>query len=251
MKRMFLLLSSVVIFVSTDITLGNILTENEDFSSLNYDPGRDYSRFTGRVTDKNDAERILKIQAETKNVQFLKIGDLLTFEIKSGLGKKLPCRAHVKSSGEAHYLVIRVEELGPCWNRSHYFRRGTLLYFTSVLMQTRVRDATAFRTLLLRRKEDFLKQLNGINHFLASYDQQKLLAVAQYDQQIMELQRKKQRSMNSLINKKSDYIRLQKVMVKKLDALDKDLEFYKIHQEKNTRDGWKSELLFGIPVEGP
>ena len=241
MKRILWHLSLVFLFASTELK-SRILH--------NYDPAKDYSRFIGRVTDKNDAERILKIQAETGNVRFLKIGDLLTLEIKTGIAKKYPCRAHVKNSGEADYLVIRVEELGPCWNRSRYFRRGTLLYFTSSMMQTRVRDAMAFRTLLLRRKEDFLGQLNEINHFLASYDQQKLLAVSQYEQQILELQRQKQKSEGSLADKKRDYLRLQRVMVKELDALDTDLEFYKLHPERE-KDGWKTELHFGLPVKGP
>ena len=238
-----MLLFLVFFFVSKEIKSQETLPQ--------YDPAKDYSRFFGRVTDKNDAERVLKIQSNTRNVHFLKIGDLLTFEIKIGVAKKHPCRAHVKSSGEADYLVIRVEELGPCWDRSRYFRRGTFLYFTSPVMQTRVRDAMAFRTLLLRRKEDFLGQLNDINHFLASYDQQKLLAVSLYERKIVELQRRKQKSKNSLAGKKNDYLRLQREMVRELSALDKDLKFYRIHPEEDNRDGWKTELRFGLPVKGP
>ena len=205
-----------------------------------YNPDGDYSRFWGRITDSDDAHRTLKIRPETNNARFLKIGDLVTFKIGSRRQRREYCRGYVKSQEEGYFL-LHVEEVSLCWDE-HYFRRGYILQFTSDVMTSRVRDASLFRTKLLQKREDFYRQLNDINHFIWSYDQQRILAVSSYDQKIMELQRQKRRALNSLVSKKDDYLKLQKKMSRELALIDQDLEFYKPEAPGEFSDSYNNDL---------
>ena len=124
--------------------------------------------------------------------------------------------------------------------------------FTSAVLAKRVRDAAALRVRLLGRREDFYNQLNGINHFLWSYDQQKILAGAAYERQIVDLQRRRNRAVNSLISKKNDYIRLQREMAKRLDAMDRELAFYALDGPPQRKEAWEYDHESELPVlKGP
>ena len=238
--------------------LGHINAQQNPPNEINrllaftYDSEQDYSRFSGRVTDKDDAERTLKIQARTKNIRFLKIGDLLTFSINNiKLTKQRPCRAYVKKNIEEYYIVIRVEEIGVCWHRNHYFRRGMIMQFNVPALQRRILEALAFKTYLLGQRKDFLIQLNDVNHFLWNYEHQKLLKTSEFDQKIVEIEAEKQKVLNSLISTKNDYMRLQKELVRNLKIIDKNIEFHTADAGGDEHDGWKTELRLGTPIKGP
>ena len=106
-----------------------------------------------------------------------------------------------------------------------------------------------YRVILLRRKNDFLKQLNGINHFLWGYNQKKVQVAANYDKKIMELERKKQTAIEGLLDERGDQILLQRELIKRIENVDKDLEFYRIGKSELFDDRWHMDLELGLPVK--
>ena len=87
-----------------------------------YDPKIDYSKFSGRVTDKDDSGTIIKIQSESKNIKFFKASDQLKFWVAKKRDDR-PCSANVRSV-EDSYLILFVKNLYPCWGEAYNFRRG-------------------------------------------------------------------------------------------------------------------------------
>ena len=106
-----------------------------------------------------------------------------------------------------------------------------------------------YRVMLLRRKNDFLKQLNGINHFLWSYNQKKVQVAAEFDQKIMDLERKKQVALEGLLSEREDQILLQRELIKRIGSADKDLEFFRIGKSELFDDRWHMDLELGLPVK--
>ena len=140
-----------------------------------YDKGYDYSQFTGRVTDRDKSSNILKISSEDKNIKFFRAGDSVNFTVASKDTDY--CQGYVRNV-EEKFFVIFVKDLFSCWGNNDYFRRGTLLHFNSKQLLSRVKEASKYRIVLLKRKKDFFRQLNDVNHFIWSYDQQKVLTAS-------------------------------------------------------------------------
>ncbi len=226
--------------------LGATINYRQEFDSF-FDPNFDYSRFFGRVTDKDPTGQIYKIESETKNVRFFKVGDLVTFFVEGGDDGEDPCRAYVRDV-EKDFFVLYVEDIRTCWRRDAYFRRGSRLRMTSDKLAQRVRDAGLFRVLLLRRRKDYFTQLNGINRFVWSFEQQKVQVAAEYDRRIAEMQAQKQKALDQLLSKKADQIRLQRELGQQLDEIDNDLEFYRIEREELALDRWEHDHDLGLPV---
>jgi hypothetical protein len=157
------------------------------------------------------------------------------------------CKAFVKSV-EDFYFTIFVESLAPCYSESEYFRRGTVLNFQSKTLALRLLEATKYREQLILRKEDFLKQLNDINHFVWTFDQQKVKTAAGYDEQINRLQREKRRSLDELITLKQERLVLQNELMKKLNELDESLHFYRVERQELMTDRWNLDHDAGLPV---
>ncbi len=210
------------------------------------DPNVDYTKFFGRVSDKDDKGHILKIKVENNNTKLLKAGDLVYFKVNNYESDEF-CKASVRSV-EDFYFSIYVQDFSGCWNTSRYFPRGMQLNFKSEKMAQRVFEASKYREILFMRREGFLKQLNEINHFLWSYDQQRLKTAADYDLQINQLIREKQLALDNLIQKKQENILLQSELVKKLDSLDATLEHYKIDRREYLTDRWHMDQDSGLPV---
>lgn len=213
-----------------------------------YDPNADYSTFQARVTDRDKSASILKVFSQDKNVKFLRAGDSLNFQVQR-VRSRGDCRAYVRDS-EPEYLIIYVTDLTPCWPNAdrEYFRRGMLLNIHSESLAKRVREASRHRHTLLRRREDFFNQLNSINNFLWSYDQHKVILSAEYDEKIERLKRQKQEALSSLTAKKADQISLQRTLMKRLDELDYDLEFYRV-ETKHEFNRWDKDQQQGLPVQ--
>ncbi len=218
--------------------------EEQEVDSF-FDPDFDYSRFTGRVTDRDKTTNVLKVSSENKNSRFFRTGDKLRFRMVSR--KSDLCEGFIRSV-EKGYFIFYVSDWEPCFPGGEYFRRGTMLLFFSETLVERVRDAALYRLVLLRRRKDFYNQLNDINHFVWSYDQQKIKTVAGYDQKIVELQKAKQRALEDLLAKKKDSVRLQKELVYRLDQLDRDLEFYRVEKDDLVIDRWHLDHDLGVPV---
>lgn len=208
-------------------------------------PTHDYERFTGRVSDKDDTSRVFKIQVENNNTKFFRAGDLALFKVNMQENKKY-CRAFVRSVEDFHFTVY-VESLSPCFESGQYFRRGTVLNFYSKALGLRVFEATKYREQLIVRKDDFLKQLNDINHFLWTYDQQKVKTAAKYDEEINHLQREKRKALDDMIALKQERLTLQNELMSKLNELDGSLLFYRVERQELLTDRWQLDHDAGLP----
>lgn len=206
----------------------------------------DYSSFMGRVTDKDETGRILKINVQNNNSKFLKAGDIVFFKVNNHENKN-SCKASVRSV-EDFYFSVYVQDFDGCWGAEKYFPRGTQLNFKSDLLATRVLEGSEYRKLLILRKEGFLDQLNQINNFLWTFDQQKLKTAIDYDKRINELLKEKQLAMDNLIGKKQENLMLQTELVSKLDTLDESLDHYKVERQEYLIDRWNMDHDQDLPV---
>jgi len=210
------------------------------------DPNVDYERFSGRVSDKDDSQRVFKVHVENNNTKFFRAGDPVEFKVNLKDNKDF-CRGFVRSVEDFHFTIY-VESLSPCYSSKEYFRRGTVLNFYSKVLALRVFEASKYREQLVLRKEDFLKQLNGINHFLWTFDQQKVKTAADYDEQINKLQREKRRALDDMITLKQERLVLQNELMKKLNELDESLLFYRVERQELMTDRWQLDHDQGLPV---
>lgn len=248
----YLLLAILITFPAFAIDNGGLMQryqeemekEKKELDSF-FDKKADYSRFTGRVTDRDEGGDIMKISSEIKNIKFFRTGDELKFKIASRDSRS--CLASVRSIEEG-YIIIWVKDLSSCWSSQEYFRRGTLLVFESHQLQERVRDAALYRLVLLNRKKDFFSQLNNINHFLWSFDQQKLKTAGEYDQKVLAVQREKEKALEDLVSRKQDSLKLQKELSYQLDQLARDLEYYRIDKDEPKIDRWHLDHDLGLPT---
>ena len=210
-----------------------------------YDPSFDYSRFSGRVSDKDVSGNILKVHTENKNARFFKAGDVLDFAMSSKeIGN---CQAYVRSS-EKDYFVVYVKDFSPCLGRIEYLRRGTSLVFFAPILGTRVKEASQYRLRLMRRHGDFLSQLNGVNKFVFDYKSQELQLLAEFDKKFLELEKEKKKAISLLQVKKQNSMRLQRELMYRLDQMSADLEFYRIDKFEARADRWHLDHDLGLPV---
>ena len=209
------------------------------------DPNVDYERFSGRVTDKDDNSRVFKIKVENNNSKFFRAGDLVLFKLNLNENRDY-CKAFVRNIEEFHFTIY-VESLAPCFSTSEYFRRGTVLNFFSKVLALRIFEASKYREQLIVRKEDFLKQLNDINHFIWNFDQLKVKKAADYDEEINRLQREKRKAMDDMIALKQEKLVLQNELMKKLSELDESLLFYRVERQELMTDRWELDHDQGLP----
>lgn len=209
------------------------------------DPEIDYERFSGRVSDKGEDSHILKIQVENNNTKFFRSGDEVFFKVNLKDNRNF-CRGYVRNV-EDFYFTMHVESLTPCYSKMDYFRRGTVLNFFSKTLALRVFEASQYRDQLILRKEDFLKQLNDINHFLWTFDQQKVKTAADYDEQINRLQREKRKALDDMILLKQERLVLQNELMNKLNELDESLNFYRVERQELITDRWYSDHDQALP----
>ena len=209
------------------------------------DPNVDYEHFSGRVSDKDDSARIFKVNVENNNTKFFRAGDQVEFKVNLQANRDY-CKAFVRNVEDFHFTIY-VESLAPCYSNEEYFRRGTVLNFYSKQLALRVFEASKYREQLVVRKEDFLKQLNGINHFIWTFDQQKVKTAADYDQQINELQREKRKALDDMITLKQERLVLQNELMKKLNELDESLLFYRVERQELMTDRWNLDHDSGLP----
>lgn len=208
-------------------------------------PELDYERFSGRVSDKDDSGRIFKIHVENNNTKFFRAGDLVQFKVNRQENRDY-CKAFVRNVEDFHFTIY-VESLGPCYSTEKYFLRGTVLNFYSKALGIRTFEATKYREQLVVRKEDFLKQLNDINHFLWTFDQQKVKTAANYDEEINRLQREKRKALDDMISLKQERLNLQNELMQKLNELDESLKFYRVERQELMTDRWNSDHDEGLP----
>lgn len=209
------------------------------------DPAIDYEHFMGRVTDKDDSGRIFKVKVENNNTKFFRAGDLVLFKVNLKENRDF-CRAFIRNVEDFHFTMY-VESLSVCFPSSDYFKRGTQLNFFSKQLAQRVFEATKYREQLVLRKEDFLRQLNDTNHFLWTFDQQKVKVAAEFDERINQLQREKRKALDEMITLKQERLVLQNELMKKLNELDESLSFYRVERQELLMDRWQLDHDQGLP----
>ncbi len=211
-----------------------------------FDEKVDYARFRGRISDKDSSDFILKIATENPNIKFLYAGDLVYF--RPSLKKRELCEGHVRSVAPG-YLTIYVKNFSPCeLKRGEILRRGTILSLSSPVLVERVKAASLDRISLMRRKEDFLRQLDRANHFLASFEQEKVQVAAEIDKRILDLTREKEKALFALLSKKRDQVRLQRELIKNLDDIDRNLERTLVENPPPLTERWRADQDLGLPV---
>jgi hypothetical protein len=238
----FLLINLPVHALHVDANLKDEGVVTDDMGGY-IDPKVDYTKFIGRVSDKDKSGRVLKIKVENDNTKFLKPGDELYFEVNNHRGRR-PCRAFVRST-EEDYFTMYVQDFTGCW-RNKYFKRGFQLNFTSGVASQRVLEASEYRKLLVERKESFLRQLNKINHWLWTYDQQRIKLAADYDIRINDIKKEKRIAIDNFLEVKKEQLLLQKELQKRLDDLEISLDHYKIERNEQITDRWDLDHDSGV-----
>jgi hypothetical protein len=211
-----------------------------------YDQNFDYSHFSGRVTDRDVNGSILKVSSETKNVRFFHAGDFIEFKIQTQPSAEF-CQGYVRSI-EENYFVMFVKDIAPCFSNSEYFRRGTALVMHSEKLAERIKEASVYREGLIRRKKDYMQQLNGINQYLWNFEENKIQVAAEFDRKIIEIEKEKMRALGQLLTKKNDDIRLQKELITRLEGVDREFDFYRIDKDELMFDRWHLDHDLGPPV---
>ncbi len=210
------------------------------------DPKIDYTHFSGRVSDKDETGRVLKIKVENNNTKFFKNGDYLEFHLANESSDDL-CVGYVRTT-EDFYFTMYVQDFSSCFKKeNNYFRRGTILRFKSDILAQRVFEGSKMREMLLIKKDDFLKQLNDINHFFWSFDQEKIKVTAQYDQQLNELRELKRKAIGRLLDKKKEYMDTQVLLMSQLNKLDEEIHFYRVERQEKFIDRWNGDHDTGLP----
>ncbi len=210
-----------------------------------FDPKFDYSIFSGRVTDRDETTSIVKVSTESRNIKFFRAGDPVKFRLPSK--KTDMCEGHVRSIEET-YFVLYVKDLGTCFDKDEYFRRGTSLVFQSPKLLERVREASIFRSSLFNKKKDYLSQLNELNHGVWNYEEEKVRIAAEYDKKILEIEKQKQQALDQHLARKNDYVTLQRELTYRLDKVEKEIDFYRVEKDEPLFDRWHKDQDFGYPV---
>lgn len=211
-----------------------------------YDTRFDYSKFSGRVTDRDATASIVKVSSENRNVKFFRAGDLVEFKVQNNKDSEF-CQGYVRSI-EDKFFVMFVKDMIPCYATGDYFRRGTALVMQSEKLAMRVREASVYRASLLNKKKDFMGQLNGINADVWNFEERKIQVAAEFDKKILEIEAQKTRALDQLLSLKNDQIRLQRELAYRLDNVDKELRFYRVEKEELLFDRWHLDQDLGYPV---
>ena len=211
-----------------------------------YDIKFDYSKFSGRVTDRDATTSIIKVSSENKNVKFFRAGDLVEFKIQNNKEGDF-CQGFVRSI-EENYFVMFIKDLFPCFAKEEYFRRGTVLVMKSDKLAMRVREASVYRASLINKKRDFMLQLNGINSDVWNFEEKKIQVAAEFDQKITEIEKQKVKALDEILSQKNDQIKLQRELAYRLDNIDKELIFYRLEKQELLFDRWHMDHDLGYPV---
>lgn len=219
---------------------------NEELDTF-YNQNIDYRVTGARVTDRDDTGHILKMQAEDPNVKFLRSGDHIFLQV-ARFTERERCEAYVRGS-EKDYFAIYVKDFAPCWPFPEHIRRGTQMTIFSEVLEQRVKEASVYRLQLLKRREDYFKQLSMINNFIWTFEEQRVAALADYDHKILLLQQERESALDRLLARKRDGMRMQEELSYKLDLLDKDLEHYRVEKRELWSDRWFLDHDTGLPMQ--
>lgn len=190
--------------------------------------------FSGRITDRNDGDRLFKVTSENEVIKLFKTGDEFIFKFFS---KDQSCRGYVKDV-EAHHFVFYSDHDQKCLDGQDYFRIGSALIFKSKILFNRLQEAKSFSVLLKRRRADLLEQFEKVNHFIFTFEKKKIKLLQEYDIKIMEIKKARLRALEMFNSKKKNYVTLQKELNIHLDQVDHDIKHYRVNKKKLFLDRW-------------
>ncbi len=243
MRYLVLFLSLLFFSAAWGLTKQKVKEELGTF----FDPKVDYHITVGRVTDRDLSGHVLKIKGEDPNLKFLRAGDRLEFLMPSVPVETL-CKAVVRTT-EYDYVTIFVEDISVCWPHPGKIRLGTVLKIESLDLAKRVKEASIYRVILLKRREDYISQLRGLNNFIWAYNEKRSQLAAEYDKKILELQKEKAKALSFLSLKKKNSITLQDELSFKLDQLERELDFYRVEKRELYTDRWFLDHDTGLPMQ--
>ena len=206
----------------------------------------DFSKFYGRISDRNETGEILKILTENANIKLFQAGDKVNFYIANRMDEN-PCVAYIRDT-EKNFMVISLSNIEQCWDQHGGIRRGAMVKIESKMLEKRILDANIYREVLIKRKNDYLSQLKEVNSFLLNFKQNKVEEVSKIEKAIVLLEQKKLKKLNDLNIKRKDYIHLQREINYRLDKLDEDIENFRIERVELLRDRWAKDHDLGKPV---
>ena len=211
-----------------------------------YDPSVDYSLFVGRITDRDITNKIYKIKSENNNIKFFRAADALFF--KENERQEFDCQAFVQGV-EDFYIVVHIPHLEYCREDEGAFRIGTQVLGVSKILKERILYASQYRLILLKRKEDLIKQMTVTNEFLWTFKEEEIKLASFYDKKILLLEEQKKQALLDLQDKRSESIKLQKALADRLSFLDENLQFYRISGEEYFHDRWHLDHDLGPSME--
>lgn len=211
-----------------------------------YELIREEGKFVARVTDKDDSERVLKISSENRNIKFFRKGDEISFVVYNNINMR-PCYAYVQSVEKEH-IAVQVKNFSACWDSKRYFLRGTMLKVEAPILPQRMIEVAQYRNILLKKKTDFLTQLNDANNFVWNFDQIKAELATDYDQRINQLIKEKNQAIKDLNGKRLDQLTLQIKLNDELNKAEHELQFYRLEKQELFYDKWNQDHDLGHPL---
>lgn len=212
-----------------------------------FDPKVDYHKTIGRITDRDASGQVFKIKGEDPNLKFFRSGDRLKFSMP-GVKLETKCSAVIRST-EYDYAILFVNDISECWPRPGKVRIGTILNIESIDLAKRVKEASIYRVILLKRREDYIEQLKGLNNFVWAYNEKRIQVAAEYDKKILEIQKQKAKALSFLSLKKKNSMGLQSELSYRLDQLERELDFYRVEKRELYTDRWFLDQDTGAPVK--
>lgn len=211
------------------------------------DPNIDYSKFVGRVTDRDSSGQVIKIKTENNNIKFFRSGDAVNFS----LARKgdYSCQGYVRGL-EDYYVALYVVNIQKCLpEEMQPLRIGSELDLQSKVLQERILYGSQYRMVLLKMHKDLLYQLNDLNNSLVNYQNQRLQTSALYDKEINNLKRAKQQALDKLLWQQEEKVKAQSELKKRLTEINENIKFYQIEREEYITDRWHLDQDLGLPVE--
>lgn len=214
-----------------------------------YDKNFDYRFFTARVTDRDNTSKIIKIKTETSNVKFLKIGDLVEFAVGVDFDEEDDyCRSFVRDT-QKNYIILYVQDIDACWKGDSRFRRGTMISAHSKILASRIKDASVYRQILMNRKTDYFHQLNRVNHFIWTYEEERVKVASKYDRMVSDILDKRRKELDLLRSKREEQLLIQRELSKKIGLLSGDIRYYQLEKNDFRIDRWSHDHALGLPAQ--
>jgi len=244
MKYLYLfILLSVFTFNSFALKPKEVREELDSF----FDPKVDYHKTIGRITDRDASGHVFKIKGEDPNLKFFRSGDRVEFSMP-GVQLDTKCSAVVRST-EYDYVILYVNDISECWPHTGKVRIGTILNIDSIDLAKRVKEASIYRVILLKRREDYVEQLKSLNNFIWAYNEKRIQVAAEFDKKILEIQKQKAKALSFLSLKKKNSMGLQSELSYRLDQLERELDFYRVEKRELYTDRWFLDQDTGVPVK--